>query len=79
VIPATRNTGVFMLEQAVKTNMGVDIRFYDLSLGILSSRVTSFTDLGDFTSRERSSWLRHCATSRKVAISIPDGVIGIFH
>ena len=26
-----------------------------------------------------SSWLRHCATSRKVAGSIPDGVIGIFH
>ena len=25
------------------------------------------------------SWLRHCATSRKVAVSIPDGVIGIFH
>jgi len=24
------------------------------------------------------SWLRHCATSRKVADSIPDGVIGIF-
>jgi hypothetical protein len=24
------------------------------------------------------SWLRHCATSRKVAVSIPDGVIGIF-
>jgi len=23
-------------------------------------------------------WLRHCATSRKVAVSIPDGVIGIF-
>jgi hypothetical protein len=23
--------------------------------------------------------LRHCATSRKVASSIPDGVIGIFH
>jgi hypothetical protein len=23
-------------------------------------------------------WLRHCATSRKVAGSIPDGVIGIF-
>ena len=27
----------------------------------------------------RCSWLRHCATSRKVAGSIPDGVIGIFH
>jgi hypothetical protein len=25
------------------------------------------------------SWLRHCATSRKVAASIPDGVTGIFH
>ena len=25
------------------------------------------------------SWLRHCATSRKVAASIPDDVIGIFH
>ena len=25
------------------------------------------------------SWLRQCATSQKVAGSIPDGVIGIFH
>ena len=25
------------------------------------------------------SWLRHCATIRKVAGSIPDGVIGVFH
>jgi len=25
------------------------------------------------------SWLRHCATSRKVAGSIPNGSIGIFH
>jgi hypothetical protein len=25
------------------------------------------------------SWLRYCATSRKVAGLIPDGVIGIFH
>ena len=24
-------------------------------------------------------WLRHCATSRRVAGSIPDGAIGIFH
>ena len=24
-------------------------------------------------------WLRHCATSRKVEGSIPDGVTGIFH
>ena len=26
-----------------------------------------------------SSWLRHCATIRKVAGSIPDGVTGAFH
>jgi hypothetical protein len=25
------------------------------------------------------SWLRHCTTSRKVAGSVPDGVMGIFH
>jgi len=25
------------------------------------------------------SWSRHCATNRKVAGSIPDGIIGIFH
>jgi hypothetical protein len=25
------------------------------------------------------SWLRHCATSRKVAVSIPEGITGIFH
>jgi hypothetical protein len=26
-----------------------------------------------------SSWLRRYATNRQVAVSIPDGVIGIFH
>jgi hypothetical protein len=26
-----------------------------------------------------AQWLKHCATNRKVAGSIPDGVIGIFH
>ena len=26
-----------------------------------------------------AQWLRRCATSRKVAGSIPDGVTGIFH
>ena len=25
------------------------------------------------------NWLRHCTKSRKVAGSIPDGVIGLFH
>jgi hypothetical protein len=26
-----------------------------------------------------AQWLRHCATNQKVAGSIPDGVLGIFH
>jgi hypothetical protein len=26
-----------------------------------------------------AQWLRHCVTNRKVAGSIPDGVIGSFH
>ena len=26
-----------------------------------------------------AQWLRRCATNRKVADSIPDGVFGIFH
>jgi hypothetical protein len=26
-----------------------------------------------------AQWLRNCTTNRKVAGSIPDGVIGIFH
>jgi len=26
-----------------------------------------------------AQWLRCCATNQKVAVSIPDGVIGIFH
>jgi hypothetical protein len=31
-----------------------------------------------FVTRWRS-WLRHCATSRRVAVSIPDDITGIFH
>ena len=32
---------------------------------------------GSWVARRRS-WLRHCATSRKVAGSIPDGITTIF-
>ena len=37
-----------------------------------------FTEKSFWGTRWRS-WLRHCATSRKVAGSIPDGVTGISH
>jgi len=40
------------------------------------------TNFATFYFREGTAvaqWLRGCATNRKVAGSIPDGVIGIFH
>jgi len=40
--------------------------------------VIQISTLGVGGTRWRS-WLRHCATSRKVAGSIPDGVIEKFH
>ena len=38
-----------------------------------------FNILIDFVGTAVVQWLRCCATNRKVAVSIPDGVIGIFH
>jgi hypothetical protein len=35
--------------------------------------------LEPFHKKTVAQWLRRCATNRKVAGSIPDGVIGIFH
>jgi hypothetical protein len=40
--------------------------------------INSFVDGGGEGTRW-SSWLRHCTTSWKVAGSIPDGVIRVFH
>jgi len=44
-----------------------------------SSHMTYSTSDNLRTPRRINSWLRYCATSRKVAGSFPDGVIGIFH
>ena len=50
-----------------------------LELGISTEKYcTLFVHVLSVITRWRSS-LRHCATSRKVAGSIPDGVTGIFH
>jgi hypothetical protein len=47
---------------------------FDLEiLALLSSCFRVVTSTGHYMC------LRHCATNRKVAGSIPDGVIGIFH
>ena len=48
------------------------IHFYELSIFM------ALHNLIQGGTRWRS-WLRHCATSPKVAGSIPDGVTGIFH
>jgi hypothetical protein len=38
-----------------------------------------YTSLSILLGTALAQWLRYCATNRKVAGSIPDGVIGIFH
>jgi len=43
-------------------------------LGVLKSTTTV-----EYWGTQWCSWLRHCATSWKVAGSIPDGVTYIFH
>ena len=48
------------------------------SFHILPPLYWPIVQLMDWGTRWRS-WLSHCATSRKVSGSIPDGVIGIFH
>ena len=50
----------------------------------LNNDVDAYTkDSVEFNSDDDTTavaqWLRYCATNRKVAGSIPDGVIGIFH
>jgi hypothetical protein len=41
--------------------------------------ILNYTELLRSWRHAVAQWLRHCATNRKVAGSIPDGVIGIFH
>jgi len=52
-------------------------------LGSLPLYVCAYIYIYIYIERERErewrSWLRHYTTSRKVAGSIPDGVIGVFH
>ena len=49
--------------------------FTQLHFTTLSFGLTPFK----FGGTRWCSWLRHCATSRKVAGSVPDGVTGIFN
>jgi hypothetical protein len=35
--------------------------------------------MAEYLGHAVAQWLRHCPTNRKVAASIPGGVIGVFH
>jgi hypothetical protein len=54
---------------------------YFRNLSVCTCVVGCYVIITDCLQRgtRRRSWLRHCATSRKVVGSIPDCVIGSFH
>jgi len=89
--PASYTTGTGSFSRVKRPECGVDhppptsaelketVELLPLWAFVVCSRV-NFTSLYVLCGRKRRrSWLRHCATSRKVAGSIPDGVTGIFH
>ena len=43
------------------------------------AQIVNKEQLQNYMGARGAQWLRCCATNRKVAGSIPDGVIGIFH
>ena len=49
-----------------------------LGINFVDGYFKSFT-IKEWGTRGGGSWLRHCATIRKVAGSVPDGVNGILH
>jgi hypothetical protein len=66
----------------VTSKVPIKTQFY-LKISQLGS-MEIFIDIKSFRSHYgpgvySAQWLRCCATNRKVAGSIPDGVIGIFH
>jgi hypothetical protein len=50
-------------------------RYSTLELSHIAQRI----NYKDYVLQTLKSWLRYCATSRKVAGLIPDDVSGIFH
>jgi len=56
-----------------------NIQFFTRVLYTYTFYMSNFIYLCLLSGRAVALWLRHCATNRQVAGSIPDGVIGIFH
>jgi hypothetical protein len=60
--------------------LSTDRRLYSIHIMWWSSIILQISVTSSESDQLRwRSWLRHCDTSRKVAGSIPNGVIGIFH
>jgi hypothetical protein len=74
-----RNGGItpFMYNPHTTRFMG-SIEFRTLR-SIYPENVSPTTPLSEWSTLLVAQWLRHCATNRKAARSIPDYVIGIFH
>jgi len=64
-------------DMGARTNRNNYRSYYTLLIPI-AIRLKIYVFTTSFSSTQWRSWFRHYATSRKVAVSIPDGV-GIFH
>ena len=71
---------VFVFTLQVLRNVALSLWLYTVSQKATVEHVFFFFQVPFHAGGTRwRSWLRHCATSRKVMGSIPDDVIGIFH
>jgi hypothetical protein len=55
------------------------VAFINTQKTLCNELVLDFTYIHILLGTAVAQWLRYCASNRKVAGSIPDGVIGIFH
>jgi hypothetical protein len=69
---------VFTQLYYIKVKVYVKVKF-TLEQNTKAQRGVYIFTLLNFRGTRWRSWLSHCATYRKVAGSIPNGVIGIFH
>jgi len=66
-------------DQNIVCGTGITYGYVTYGPGSVVGIATSYGLDGPGIESRWRSWFRHCSTSRKVAGSIPDGVIGIFH
>jgi hypothetical protein len=70
----------FVVDKMVLGQFCVPVVWFSLPISFRQCSILIFhASTVDIRGTRCCVWLRHCATSRKVASSIPKGVIGIFH